>query len=103
MYLHGRQIPWPVLVDETRHVYRAYGMQAGRYRDIWGPSTWWAYLKELTRGRLPVPSDADTLQLGGDVLVGPDGVVQFRHVGKGPGDRPTVRTLLRVRNSSVQS
>ena len=50
-YLDENEIPWPVLVDETRHVYRAYGMLAGRYWDIWGPPTWWAYLKELARGR----------------------------------------------------
>ena len=101
VYLGENEVPWPVLVDETREVYRAYGMLAGHFWDIWGLPTWWAYLKELARGRVPTRSDADILQLGGDVLVDPDGVVQFWHVGKGPADRPTVSTLLRARTSSA--
>ena len=101
VYLDENEISWPVLVDETRQVYRAYDMLAWRFWDVWGPQTWWAYLKELARGRVPTPSDADTLQLGGNVLIDPDGVVRFRHVGKGPADRPAVATLFRARKSSV--
>ena len=90
-------IEWPILVDETRHLYRAYGMLAGGMWDIWGPASWWAYLKELARGRLPRASRSDFRQLGGDVLIDPAGIVRFHHVGRGPADRPSVDTLLRVR------
>ena len=72
-YVEETAVHWPVLVDEARGLYRAYGMLRGRVRDIWGPQTWWAYAKELRRGRWPRPASADTSQLGGDVLIDPIG------------------------------
>lgn len=96
-YVEETKLQWPVLIDESRDVYRAYGMLAGKIRDVWGPRTWWAYLKELAAGRLPKASRSDTLQLGGDVLIDPSGIVRLHHVGTGPADRPSVATLLRVR------
>lgn len=96
-YLEETKTPWPVLVDERRDAYHAYGMQAGRTRDIWGPRTWWAYLKELAAGRLPKAARGDITQLGGDVLIDPAGIVRLHHVGSGPADRPSVATLLAAR------
>jgi len=96
-YVAQTGLAWPLLVDEARELYRAYGMLSGRIRDIWGPRTMWAYLKELARGKLPRARRADTLQLGGDVLIDPAGIVRLHHVGSGPGDRPSVSRLLSVR------
>ena len=98
-YVDETGIRWPVLVDEARGLYRACGMLRGRVRDIWGPRTWWAYAKELMRGRWPRPTSADTSQLGGDVLIDPEGTVRFVHVGSGPGDRPSVAAVLRARQA----
>lgn len=101
-YVEDTRVPWPVLLDETRDVYRAYGMLAGRIRDIWGPRTWWAYLKELAAGRLPKAPGSDTRQLGGDVLIDPSGVVRLHYVGTGPADRPSIETLLRARRQGTR-
>jgi hypothetical protein len=99
-YVHETGLPWTVLVDETRSLYRAYGMLRGRVWDIWGPRTWWAYAKELMHGRLPGASHADTSQLGGDVLIDPGGVVRFIHVGSGPADRPSLAAMLEARQGA---
>lgn len=96
-YVEETAPPWPVLIDEKREVYRSYGMFAGKLWDVWGPASWWAYLKELAAGRLPKSTRADTLQLGGDILIDPSGVVRFHHVGSGPADRPSIDTLLQAR------
>jgi len=87
-------------MDESRTLYHAFGMLHGRWQDIWGLPTWWAYLKELARGKLPRATLADTSQLGGDVLVDPTGIVRFVHVGNGPADRPSIATLLRARREA---
>ena len=97
-YIDETHVGWPVLIDETRETYRAYGMLQAKPWDLWGPSTWWAYLKELVRGRLPRWPHSDTFQQGGDVLIDPAGIVRFHHVGAGPADRPSVATLLRARS-----
>ena len=85
---------WPLLIDTKRELYRAYGMLEAGFWDIWGPDTWWAYLKEAARGRFPVKSKGDISQRGGDVLVDPGGIVQLHHVGRGPADRPSAKSIL---------
>jgi hypothetical protein len=96
-YLAEMKFSWPVLIDAGLTQYRGYGMERGRLRDIWGGKTWLAYMTEFVRGRLPKYSGGDTLQLGGDVLIDPAGVVQFHHVASGPGDRPSVAAILEAR------
>ncbi len=93
-YARDTGLPWPVLVDAERSLYRAFGMERGRWWDIYGPATLLAYARLLLRGRRPRRSEADLLQLGGDVLVDPEGVVRIHHVGRGPADRPAVEDLL---------
>lgn len=98
-YLEETRLPFPVLVDEPRTLYAAYGMLRGSAFAIWGPRTWWAYAKELWRGRRPLTgrAPADVHQLGGDVLVDPSGTLHLVHVGSGPADRPSVERLLQAR------
>ena len=101
-YVESTGCAWPVLVDEDRALYHAYGMLRGRWQDIMGLRTWWAYAQELRQGRLPnLPArSTDTFQLGGDVLIDPDGRVGFVHVGSGPGDRPSIESLLAARRQT---
>ena len=96
-YLAEMKFSWSVFIDHDRMLYRGYGMDRGRLRDIWGGRTWIAYMKEFARGRLPKYSGGDTLQLGGDVLIDPTGIVRFHHVGSGPGDRPSVGVIVEAR------
>jgi len=93
-YVEDTLLTWPLLVDDTRETYRAYGMLAASFWDIWGPKTWWAYLKEILKGERLRQSEGDLSQRGGDVLIDPDGIVTLHHVGVGPADRPPVERLL---------
>ncbi len=95
-YVRDTGLRWPLLIDESRSLYTAYGMHRGSGWAIWGPATWWAYAKLLARGRRPQRSSAsaDVHQLGGDVLIDPDGTVVAHYVGDGPADRPAISALL---------
>jgi len=93
-YAEDTSLPWTLLVDDTRGTYGAYGMLSASFWDIWGPKTWWAYLKEILKGRRPGKSGGDISQRGGDVLIDPNGTVALHHVGAGPSDRPPVGALL---------
>ncbi len=96
-------LPGPVLIDDRRQLYTAYGMERGNWWDIWGFASWMIYAKLLLRGRrLHLPT-ADVHQLGGDVLIDPDGIVRLHHVGQGPADRPDVRTIIDLVRHSHQS
>jgi len=94
-YVEETGLTWPVLVGESRELYRAYGMLAAGFWDIWGPATWIAYFREIVHGRRLKKSSGDIHQRGGDVLIDPQGIVRFHHVGSGPANRPPVDSLLR--------
>ncbi len=93
-YIEDTGLRWPLLIDTKRELYRAYGMLEAGFWDIWGPGTWWAYLKEFARLRFPGKSKGDISQRGGDVVVDQGGIVRLHHVGQGPGDRPSARSIL---------
>lgn len=109
----------PLLADEGRDVYRTYGMRVGSMADIYGPDTLKQYadylglslpdamrqfylpkpgkqFTEMTRnGRtVRLKADEDTRQLGGDVVVGPDGRVLFAHCSRNQADRPAVAAIV---------
>jgi hypothetical protein len=94
VYVEETGLSWPLLVDDTRETYRAYGMLSASFWDIWGPKTWWAYLKEILKGKKLRKSEGDISQRGGDVLIDPAGIVALHHVGAGPADRPPVERIL---------
>lgn len=87
-------LDWPLLVDREREAYRYYDMLRASFWDLWGPSSWRAYLRELGKGGKLRPASDDIHQRGGDVLIDPGGVVRLHHVGEGPADRPSVEAIL---------
>lgn len=93
-YVRETGLEWPILVDESLTLYYAYGMERGGWWDIYGPASWWIYLRLILRGRRPRAPAGDPNQLGGDVLIDPGGTVRLHHVGVGPADRPPVARIL---------
>lgn len=89
-----------LLSDDERRAYAAFGFdRASVARAYLDPRVWWSYARLLVRGRRMEHSGQDTLQLGGDVLVGPDGRVAWVHRSQGPEDRPSVAELSAARES----
>jgi len=96
-YLGEAEFGWPVLSDPGRRLYRAYGMEQGSLRRAWlSPRTILYYARALVHGRLPRLPRADSRQLGGDVLIDPDGMVRYLFRSAEPADRPPVEELLRL-------
>ena len=94
-YVDKHQLPFTVLRDPDRHGYRAFGLGRGSVGRVWGWRAGLRYLQLLRSGggkRLERPTE-DTLQLGGDFVIGPDGTLVYGFWGEGPDDRPTVDQL----------
>jgi peroxiredoxin len=87
---------FPVLADEARSTYRAYGLGRGSWRRVWGVRSMRAYARVLRGGHRPSFPTQDTLQLGGDFIIDPEGRVAYAYRSNGPDDRPSVAELLRV-------
>ncbi len=93
-YAEETKLQWPILVDEAREMYRAYGIRQGSFWGVWGPATWLAYLLQFWQGNKPRPyTGGNIYQLGGDVLIDPDGIVRMLHIASGPSDRPSMEAI----------
>ena len=88
------QLPFAILSDPERDVYRAYGLAQGNLLKIFSPRTVWTYVKHFARGRRYHHAASDWRQLGGDFVLGEDGTVLYEHRGQTPSDRPTVTELI---------
>lgn len=94
-YVQQTELPWPMLCDKQRELYKAYGMERGDWWSIYGPASIWNYLKLIFgRGRRIQRPGRDFRQFGGNVLIDPNGIVRFHFVSQSPHDRPSVEELL---------
>lgn len=87
-------LPYPVLSDPTRRAYAAFGLRRGRLTEVWNWNTLKVYLRSLLHGRRPPLPHGDLAQLGGDVVIDPDGLIVFLYRSKEPADRPKIDDLL---------
>jgi hypothetical protein len=91
---HGIPPEIPLLADEGRTVYKAYGMRVGTLRQIYAPEVLAKYARLIRSGmKLRLKTDEDTRQLGGDVVIGRDGHVLFAVCSKNQADRPMVASI----------
>ncbi len=92
--LAGLTVPWPVLVDLDRRAYHAWGLGRARLADLWlSPTLWARYARLLAAGERLRRLGQDTLQLGGDFVVGPGGRIAYARPQR-RDDRPPVAVLL---------
>jgi peroxiredoxin len=77
-----QQLPFTVLADPSRQIYRAFGMVEGSLAVTAGPDVLLRQLAQAMRGNIPYinPLEGHISQLGGTVIVDHGGVVRFAHV-----------------------
>ncbi len=97
-YSDRLELPFPLLIDEDRSVYHSYSLGRGSVARVWGWRAAKRYFEifrnEGVRG-LRLPTE-DTLQLGGDFVIAPDGDLAYRFQGQGPDDRPSIDELVQA-------
>jgi hypothetical protein len=86
----------PILIDADRSVYRQFGYGRGAPWRVYG----WRALRryaQIFRGEGfggYEKATEDTLQLGGNAVIDPDGATSWVFKGAGPDDRPSVDELI---------
>jgi peroxiredoxin len=93
-YRRRLDLPYPVLADEDRHCYRAYDLRRAPVWRAYGVSTLKRYAELMRQGHRPHRPTEDTLQLGGDFVVGRDGRLVYAFRSRRPDQRPAVDELL---------
>jgi alkyl hydroperoxide reductase subunit AhpC len=99
-YVRQTQLRWPLLVDQSREIYEAYGMLRASPWQLYNPLSILKYLGLVIRGVLPGRPGEDFHQLGGDVLIDPGGIVRVHFRSASPHDRPPVKKILQIVRSS---
>jgi len=92
-WLEETRVSFPVLLDEERQVYRAYGLERSWLRS-WNLRTTWRYVQLIRAGRRWRGVQGDSTQLGGDFIVDSAGIVRLAYRSHDPTDRPPVSALL---------
>lgn len=89
------QLRFPCLADESRTVYRAYGLTRGSWRQTLTPKALAPYIRLLFSGRtVRAAPNQDIRQRGGDFVVGRDGRLTLAYVSDDPSDRPAIEQIL---------
>ncbi len=86
----------PILTDADLNVYHQFGYERGSVWRVWGWRVFRRYFQIIRKegfGGLTKTTE-DTLQLGGNAVIGPDGSAAWIYHGAGPDDRPSVDTLI---------
>ena len=95
-YRDRNALPFTVVSDADRAAYRVFGLGRGSVARVWGWRAGLRYvglLRDSGLRALRRPTE-DTLQLGGDFVVDPDGTLVYGFWGDGPDDRPSVDDLI---------
>jgi hypothetical protein len=88
------RLPFDVLADPFRDLYRLLGVGRGTTRQVWSPGTLRMYGSLLRRGRRLRRPTEDIRQLGADAVVGRDGILRYLALPASPDTRPPISELL---------
>jgi hypothetical protein len=93
--------PLPVLADDERETYKAVGLKRANLTQLVGPRSVLSGIKHgarsgVTQGRIV----GDAAQLGGEMIVLPDGTVAWSHKQEHAGDTATPEQLLEAARSA---
>ncbi|MGF1506512.1 MAG: AhpC/TSA family protein [Chloroflexi bacterium] len=86
---------FPLVLDPERELYEAYQMKHS-VSGSWSLETLWFYIKRIFSGGEIHGIQGDPNQLGGDVIVAPDGTITLHYPSDEAVDRPSVEMLFGV-------
>ena len=88
-----------LLLDPERRVYRSYNVKHS-WLSSWNLKTLVYYVKALLGGTEWRGITGDSAQLGGDFIIGRDGIFLLKHPSREATDRPKVSDILSILRKS---
>ena len=93
-YRDHLHLPFDVVADVDRVLYRMLGAARGTNRQVWSLGTVRTYARLLRAGhRLRIPTE-DIHQLGADAVIGRDGSLRYLSLPSTPDRRPPITELI---------
>ncbi len=94
-------LPFPVLSDIDRRLYRLAGAERGTLRQVWSVATLRMYGTLIRSGRRLHRPTEDIRQLGADIVVDSSGIVRYIALPASPDQRPSISHLIDALGSSA--
>ena len=96
VFSHEMGTPFPVLTDPSGEAYAAFRLTRAQKRGIFDPHVILGGIRAATKGYFPKAAQGDPLQLPGQFLIDPNGVVWHADRPKSMADIPNADGLLSV-------
>jgi peroxiredoxin len=96
VFSHEMGTPFPVLTDPSGEAYAAFRLTKATKRGMLDPHVILGGIRAASRGFFPKPPQGDPMQLQGQFLIDPNGVVWHADRPKSMADIPTADALLSV-------
>ncbi|HEX6460263.1 MAG TPA: peroxiredoxin-like family protein [Thermoleophilaceae bacterium] len=101
-FLHKQNVDLRLLLDPDRKVYELAGAKVATLSEVIGPLQIWRGLVATIGSRIRQGSIAvnqgrirtHAAQLGGALVIAPDGSVRYAYLSEGSGDNPSAREVL---------
>ena len=93
-YRTDLRLPFDVVADSDRVLYRLLGAERGTNRQVWSPGTIRMYLRLIRAGRRLRRPTEDIHQLGADAVIGRDGTLRYLSLPSTPDARPPIGELI---------
>ena len=87
-------VPFPMVADPKRNLYRAFELGRMRHRELLSPSLALKGVSAMAQGHLLGLPQGDVRQLPGVFVIATDGTIVFGHYSREPADHPTPETIL---------
>lgn len=87
-------VPFTIVTDQSRELYRLLGAERGTARQVWSMGTLRMYARLLRQGRRLRRPTEDIHQLGADAVIGRDGRLRYLSLPSTPDARPPVSELI---------
>lgn len=101
-FRHQHSLDLRLLVDSDRRSYKAAGAKLAIFSELLGPRMMW---KGLKRARSAGVSQGKTIghpaQVGGVLVVAPDGSIPWSHMSRDPDDIPSNDDVLRAARAAA--
>jgi peroxiredoxin len=101
-FLRKQNIDLKLLLDPDRRVYKLAGAKVATLTEVIGPLQLWRGLKATVMSRVKQGSIAvnqgriigHAAQLGGVLVIAPEGSIRYAYLSEGSGDNPPAREVL---------
>ena len=89
-YVGKNELPFPIIPDPERNLYKLYGVESSWLGYIMGAPT---VMKAILKGFFPGKMEGDKAIVPADFLINPDGTIHTAYYGKNIGDHLLISNI----------